>query len=271
MLPHDVDDLDNVHGLRQVAVQADAEKALALPLHRLCGEREDRDRCCPLIRSQPAQDFHATDVGKADVQEHEFRGMLACERYGPRPCRGLEGREPLRLEHVAKELHVLLVVLDHEHTPASHRYDLAGSVNTNVLPSPSSLSTQIRPPCSSTSFFESASPRPVPSRSSSPGSACWNSSKIRAWSAAASPGPVSATETQTSPSTRAVLTSTAPPAGVNFTAFERRLKITCLMRRSSPSTTSRPGSAASATRTPSLVARSRTMTTPLSSASGSEK
>ena len=53
-------------------------------------------------------------------------------------------------------------------------------------------------------------------------------------------------------STRAALTSTAPPSGVNFTAFESRLKITCRIRRSSPSTTSTSGSAASASRTPSF-------------------
>ena len=40
----------------------------------------------------------------------------------------------------------------------------AGSVNTKVLPFPRSLSTQIRPPCSSTRRFDSANPRPVPSR-----------------------------------------------------------------------------------------------------------
>ena len=33
---------------------------------------------------------------------------------------------------------------------------------------------------------------------------------------------------------RAALHVDAPPAGVNFTAFESRLKITCLIRRSSP-------------------------------------
>ena len=84
------------------------------------------------------------------------------------------------------------------------------------------------------------------------------------------PGPVSATETLTSPLTRVALTSTSPPAGVNFTAFESRLKMTCLIRRSSPSTTSTSGSAANATRTPSSVARSRTITTPRSSASRRE-
>jgi hypothetical protein len=38
-----------------------------------------------------------------------------------------------------------------------------GSVKTNRLPRPLSFSTQIRPPCSSTRRFESASPSPVPS------------------------------------------------------------------------------------------------------------
>ena len=84
------------------------------------------------------------------------------------------------------------------------------------------------------------------------------------------PGPLSATETRTSPLTCAALTSTAPPAGVNFTAFESRLKITCLIRRSSPSIRSTPESNPSATRTPSSLARSRTMTMPRSSASRSE-
>jgi hypothetical protein len=74
----------------------------------------------------------------------------------------------------------------------------------------------------------------------------------------------------TSPLTRAARTSTAPPAGVNFTAFDSRLKMTCLIRRSSPSMTSTSGAAASSTCTPSSVARSRTMTTPRSSASRSE-
>ena len=58
---------------------------------------------------------------------------------------------------------------------------------------------------------------------------------------AAMPGPVSVTETRTSPSTRAAATSTVPPAGVNFTAFESRLKITCTIRRSSPMTVSTSG------------------------------
>jgi len=38
-----------------------------------------------------------------------------------------------------------------------------GSVNVNLLPLPTSLSTQILPPCSSTNFLASVNPRPVPS------------------------------------------------------------------------------------------------------------
>ena len=65
-------------------------------------------------------------------------------------------------------------------------------------------------------------------------------------------------------------TSTAPRAGVNFTAFESRLKITWLIRRSSPVTTSTTPFVESVTSTPSFSARSRTITMPRSSASRSE-
>ncbi len=50
-------------------------------------------------------------------------------------------------QNVAKQLHVHLVVLDDENVLTCHRYtDLTGSVKTNVLPVPTSLSTQILPP-----------------------------------------------------------------------------------------------------------------------------
>jgi predicted TIM-barrel fold metal-dependent hydrolase len=55
-----------------------------------------------------------------------------------------------------------------------------GSVKVNVEPRPSSLSTQSRPPCSSTNFLARASPRPVPSRLRSSVPTCRNSSKMAA-------------------------------------------------------------------------------------------
>ena len=40
---------------------------------------------------------------------------------------------------------------------------LIGNVNVNLLPLPTSLSTQIFPPCNSTNFLASVNPSPVPS------------------------------------------------------------------------------------------------------------
>jgi hypothetical protein len=51
-----------------------------------------------------------------------------------------------------------------------------GSVKVNVEPTPTSLFTQIRPPCSSTNFRHSVSPSPVPSTFLSAVPTCRNSS-----------------------------------------------------------------------------------------------
>ena len=69
-------------------------------------------------------------------------------------------------QHVPGEPQVLLVVVDDEDEVAvtrSYPVGSRGSVKRKVLPSPGTLSTQSRPPCSSTNFRESGSPRPVPS------------------------------------------------------------------------------------------------------------
>src|SRR5215467_4496089 len=55
-----------------------------------------------------------------------------------------------------------------------------GNVNLKVAPRPTALSTQIRPPCSSTNFLASVRPSPVPSRFRSSLPTCRNSSKIAA-------------------------------------------------------------------------------------------
>ena len=71
---------------------------------------------------------------------------------------------------------------------------------------------------------------------------------MRSRSSVGTPTPVSVTRTTTSPSSRPARTSTRPPSGVNFTAFDTRLSTTCLSRSSSPHTiptssaTSRPSS-----------------------------
>src|SRR6516165_83493 len=72
-----------------------------------------------------------------------------------------------RGEHIADDLAIIRLVLDHQnalaHAAASTcRSTITGSVNVKVEPWPSCDSTQIRPPCISIMRFDMASPKPVP-------------------------------------------------------------------------------------------------------------
>ena len=67
------------------------------------------------------------------------------------------------------------------------------SENPKVLPTPTSLSSHIRPPSSSTIRRDSVSPSPVPSSLAAPRPPCWNDSKMRSVSSVATPTPVSVT------------------------------------------------------------------------------
>ncbi len=115
------------------------------------------------------------------------------------------------------------------------------AVNQNVLPSPSSLSTPIRPCIISTKRREIAKPRPVPPcfRVVDP-SACVNAWNKRSCTSDAKPIPVSATAkrklwVRASPSARATCTTTSPPS-VNLMALPTRLVKICRNRPGSPST-----------------------------------
>src|SRR5436309_8591402 len=177
---HGLDEFHNVHRLRDVAVEAGIQEPLTIPMHRLCRQRHDRDRCRTFVCAQAAERLDAVDARQLDVHQHQIRFVFGSELERPLRVRRLEQSITRRLQDVAEELHVLLVVLDHEDLRTVHvRAVPDGSVNANVLPLPGSLSTQMRPPCNSTSRLDSASPRPVPSRWWAPASVCWNSSKIR--------------------------------------------------------------------------------------------
>ena len=75
-------------------------------------------------------------------------------------------RYVVRDEKLADDLPVELVVLDVEHGLLTHATlpsgSRTGTAKKNVDPSPGVLSTQMRPPCSSTNFLVMLSPRPVP-------------------------------------------------------------------------------------------------------------
>src|SRR5262249_27799567 len=108
------------------------------------------------------------EVGLADLQVDDPLA-LALER--PRPRQHLEGRlgaqapPPFRdVDHDTSfsATITLRVILPWAGVP-SQGGGLSGRVKVNVEPLPTALSTHIFPPCSSTNFFVSVSPSPVPS------------------------------------------------------------------------------------------------------------
>jgi hypothetical protein len=108
-------------------------------------------------------------------------------------------------------------------------------VNSDPFPGPS-LRAAMAPPCSSTSPFASASPRPSPAlvraRRLSP---CANGSNMSATRPGSMPMPVSFTRTVARPSCARSATVTAPCGGVNLLAFWRTLPTTWVIRVTSMS------------------------------------
>ena len=111
-------------------------------------------------------DAEPVPAGQLDVEQHEPRGGLLREQRRDEPVTGVQPHHPVSLQRQQgrDQLQIVGLVLDHDDRrhqapPGSAR----GSVNQNVLPWPSALSTPMAPPCSSTSRLESASPSPVPS------------------------------------------------------------------------------------------------------------
>ena len=134
-----------------------------------------------------------------------------------------------------------------------------GIEKPNVLPTPTLLSSHMRPPSSSTRRLESVRPRPVPSSREPPRPPCWNDSKIRCRSASGTPMPLSVTVISTSAPRRRARTTTEPPAPVNLTALVIRLSAICLSRSTSECTTSTSSATSTPRLTPPSIARWRSM------------
>src|SRR5215203_598702 len=200
--PDRVHELEHVDRLRDVTIEAGLEEPLAVASHRLRRQREHGHPRVAVVSADPVQRLDAVNPGQLHVHQDQVGRVLRGQRDGLLAGRRLDWCVSLRLENVAEQLHVLLVVLDDEDPFGGHQRDFRGIVNAKVLPAPAWLSTQMRPPCSSTSRRDSASPRPVPSGRGPSCSACWNSSKIRSWSSGAMPGPSSLTATVMTPLSR---------------------------------------------------------------------
>src|SRR5690606_17512455 len=149
--------------------------------HRVRGDRDDRDRAQRGIALELSCDGVTVHAGQLNVEQDQIRlharGHFQAERSGLR----LQYLVAALLQQEPREVAVLLVVLDEQASRfQGSPLTSSGNVTVNVLPLPHSLSTPIRPPMSSASLRQIASPRPVPScLRASPLSSCWNGSNRR--------------------------------------------------------------------------------------------
>ena len=155
-------------------VAARVDRALPVLLHRQRRHRDDRDPCRPRLRAKRAGDGPAVDAREQQIHEDRVRSLGARDVEAALPVRRHECLVAGGADDPLRDVEVVGVVLDDQHAchqrlavrvsraaslPARTRM---GSVKWNVLPFPTSLSTQMRPPCRVMSRLEMASPRPVP-------------------------------------------------------------------------------------------------------------
>src|SRR6185436_5437376 len=194
------------------------EKALAVAGHRRRRERDHRHH--GVVLADLVQQQHAAATRDVDVEQHRVelhRIQLRAAIAHARRTQHVVTAQHEQLEH---EPTAPQVIFHNEDT----RHQATGILTVKVVPTPSSLSTSIVPPCISTSRLVSASPSPVPPGRSPEGSvSCSNARYSRDRSAGAIPIPVSITAIDTRSSSRRARTRTMPPRSVNFTAFEIRL------------------------------------------------
>src|SRR2546427_3738277 len=200
--------------LGQVGRGARVHGALAVTAQRKRRHDHERNVRRARIGAQPARGVEPRQLGELDVHEDEI-GQLTL-RHGDPLLAVHRLQEPVRrpAQQLPHDFPVVLVVLDVEYPPVAHARPPSacrGTVKKKVDPLPSSLSTQIRPPCISTSRFVMLSPSPVPPYSRVIAASTWrNSAKTFSTSSLGIPIPVSATRyTSHSPSSRTSM-STRP-------------------------------------------------------------
>src|SRR5438128_1164366 len=76
VLLHRLDEFQDVHGLRDVGVEAGVEEPFTIPVHGLRGQRDHRDRRRPRVRAQTAERVDTVDVRQLDVHQHQIRLVL---------------------------------------------------------------------------------------------------------------------------------------------------------------------------------------------------
>src|SRR5580704_14950261 len=233
-------------GLGDVAVAAGRARLVLVARQRVGGDGDHRDRPQRRIGLDAARRLVAVHHRHLDVHQNQVGLVLGGLGHALGAVMRLDHVVARHAEKVAQDLAIVLGVLDHEYLLAHWAASLTGWALTGIEivkvdPLPTSEWTVMRPPCSSTMRREIDRPSPVP-----PFlrvmvlSTCWNSSKMRAWSAGAMPGPESTTENSKRSAACTARIST-PPWSVNLMALPTRLSSTCASRRASPVPVGRPG------------------------------
>src|SRR6266700_6059938 len=238
-------ELARADGLSDIGIATRRASLVVIPAQGMSGDRDDGNGMQHRVGLQAPSGLVAVENGQLNVHEDEVRPVRF--RRG-KSCLAVHGFDHFEIgarEQIAQDFPIVFLILDHQDALA-HDFPACASTRTgrvkwNIDPLPGSDSAQIRPPCISMMRLAIDSPRPVP-----PFlrvielSACWNSSKIFAWSTAGMPGPVSHTATVNAPFVADARIATSP-LSVNLMALPTRLSRTWESRLSSPRPAGRSG------------------------------
>src|SRR5262249_44178759 len=166
--------------LRHIAITSCRSRCLFFPIQRVGGDGDDWNRPQRRNGLDFARDLVAVHDRQLDTHENEIRSLFChcCKRL--LAVLGFRDFVIGASEHVADDLAIVRLVLDHQnalaHAASTWRWTVTGSVKAKVEPWPGCDTTQILPPCISIMRFDIASPRPVPPFLRVMAlSACWNS------------------------------------------------------------------------------------------------
>jgi len=147
---HGVDELLEVDRLADEGVEAGGGDLAAIGRRYRRRERDDRDARGFRIAANLLEGLDAVDARQLDVHQHQVGHVLLGELDAFLAGDGFQGLVALVLQHVARELHVLVVVFDDQGLCSWRLYCRMGRVTVNVEPWPGWLASVISPPCSST-------------------------------------------------------------------------------------------------------------------------
>src|SRR3954453_1568361 len=114
VLPDDLDQLEDVDRLRQIPVESSFEEAFAIAAHGLRRQGQHGDGSSVFVAAHSRERLHAVDAGQVHVHQHDGGTMFPRKLHGDLAGGCLARAVTRRPENIPEELHVHLVVLDHQ-------------------------------------------------------------------------------------------------------------------------------------------------------------